>query len=45
LAAAADRSADCHLRERIAMINFVMTASLRPIRAFAEAFRLKENPR
>lgn len=43
LEAAANRSADCYLRERIAVMNLVMTGSLGPIRDFAEAFRLKRN--
>lgn len=45
LDAAAGQSADYYLRERIAMINLVMTGSLDPIREFAEAFRLRRGKR
>jgi hypothetical protein len=34
--------ADFYQRERIAMINLVMAATLGPMRDFAEAFRLKK---
>ena len=39
----AARSADFYSRERIAMMNLVVTGSLGPIRDFAEAFRLKKS--
>jgi len=37
--------ADFYLRERIAMINLVMAATLRPMHEFAEAFRIKKGGR
>ena len=42
---AAALCADCYLRERIAMLNFVMAATLRPMHDFAEAFRIKKATR
>jgi hypothetical protein len=38
----AARCADMYLRQRIAIINTVMTASLGPMHDFAEAFRFKK---
>jgi hypothetical protein len=38
----AARCAEYYLRERIAMINMVMAATLGPMRDFAEAFRIKK---
>jgi hypothetical protein len=38
----AARCAEYYLRERIAMINLVMVATLGPMHDFAEAFRLKK---
>ena len=35
--------ADFYRRERIAMINLVMDATLGPLHDFAEAFRIKKN--
>ena len=37
--------ADLYVRERIAMINLVMTAMLGPMHDFAEAFRIKKGRR
>ena len=37
--------ADLYARERIAMINLVMAATLRPMHDFAEAFRIKKGTR
>jgi hypothetical protein len=37
--------ADLYVRERIAMINLVMAATLGPMRDFAEAFRIKKGTR
>lgn len=45
LEAASALCADFYLRERIAMINLVMAASLGPMHDFAEAFRLKKDKR
>jgi hypothetical protein len=42
LEAASELCADFYQRERIAMINLVMSATLGPMRDFAEAFRLKK---
>jgi hypothetical protein len=42
LEAAAARCADFYVRERIAMMNTVMTTALGPMYDFAEAFRLKK---
>jgi hypothetical protein len=39
---AATRCAEFYVRERIAMINLVVTSSLGPLHDFAEAFRLKK---
>jgi hypothetical protein len=37
--------ADLYVRERIAMINLVMAATLGPMHDFAEAFRIKKGTR
>jgi predicted ArsR family transcriptional regulator len=42
---ASARCADFYQRERIAIINFVMTARLGPMHDFAEAFRIKKGKR
>jgi hypothetical protein len=42
LQASAELCAHFYLRERIAMINLVMAATLGPMHDFAEAFRLKK---
>ena len=43
LEAAAARFADYYVRERIAVMNLVMTGTLNPMRVFADAFRLKKD--
>jgi hypothetical protein len=45
LEAASARCAEFYVRERIAMINTVMTAALGPMHDFAEAFRIKKGKR
>lgn len=42
LEAASARCADFYVRERIAMMNLVMTAAVGPMHDFAEAFRIKK---
>jgi hypothetical protein len=42
LEGAAARCAEFYVRERIAMMNIVMTAAIGPIHEFAEAFRIKK---
>ena len=42
LEAVCAQCADCYQRERIAMINLVMAATIGPMHAFAEAFRIKK---
>jgi hypothetical protein len=42
LESAAAQCAHCYLHHRIAMINLVMAATLRPMHDFAEAFRIKK---